>query len=934
MPETPTTEGSIVAYLRLDSSDWDRKLDAAEARARELAGVDPTIRVNADTAEALAQLEAVKEAEDRVGGTTTTTSRVNTVGSSSGTDAATASTKKLSTAQADLQRALTAAAAAAERVQAAEIKYTVAADAATAAEDRRWRTAQKSTVSDEAQAKAVQQAAQAMARADLASLALESSERKLADTQARVAAATAAVTAAQEAEGAASDKAGKSAAGNASYMGMVIAAVVASIPVLGSMTGAAFGLAGGLTAMGGAGVLAILGIKNEMSQASDAGVQFAAGISVAKSELAALENTAANSMLPAFGKSLADIESSMPSLNTEVAQFSALLGTGVETTLQGVLNLFRAGNPLFVEAGQLIDRVGVGFLKWTTDGGLTKFIAYSEHELPIVMQTLGELGGTVEHVVEAFAPVGSEVLVTIGAVSNAINQIPLPILMTLGTFAGTAFVAFKAWGAIGPIVDKVSTSLFGVGVATDAAMGPVGLVAAGVTGLVAIFAAVSGAQEQATQAANDWAQALEADNYAIGQQSVALLAKQLHDSSQLQYAHELGISTQTYTQAIMGNKGALQQVNDAIAAGQKQYPAYLLSNRAATQADKDHAIAAEQLKGKFDAQVKSMSAGASTADAYKAAQAAANGAVADGVSLTDKMTAAQNDATTATSKFAQALAGLGNTNLAEAQANVAWNQSIADASAALAKNGATLDQNTQQGRDNTTALDNMASSAIALISAHAKAGVSAQTLTGDMQAARDSFVQTAMKMGDTAAQANSLADQYGLIPSNVTTAVHTTGLDAAQAQVATLQAQLDEVARQYTIPVKIVTSGTMPTAGKFAAQAGGGPVVQYRAGGGGIDSVFRPQGTDTVPTMLTPEEFVVKRSSAQQFPGFLKAYNDDPARALASVSGKGGDRPIYMDGTLFGVFREMANGEARIVVNQSNMRQKAGLQGGMQEVAN
>jgi hypothetical protein len=40
-----------------------------------------------------------------------------------------------------------------------------------------------------------------------------------------------------------------------------------------------------------------------------------------------------------------------------------------------------------------------------------------------------------------------------------------------------------------------------------------------------------------------------------------------------------------------------------------------------------------------------------------------------------------------------------------------------------------------------------------------------------------------------------------------------------------------------------------------------------------------------------------------------------------------------MDGTLFGVFREMADGRAQIIVNTALARQKAALEAGLQEVA-
>jgi hypothetical protein len=55
-----------------------------------------------------------------------------------------------------------------------------------------------------------------------------------------------------------------------------------------------------------------------------------------------------------------------------------------------------------------------------------------------------------------------------------------------------------------------------------------------------------------------------------------------------------------------------------------------------------------------------------------------------------------------------------------------------------------------------------------------------------------------------------------------------------------------------------------------AALASGG-LVQYRAGGG---SIFQPKGTDTVPAMLTPGEFVIRKSAVDRIgAGNLAALN-------------------------------------------------------------
>lgn len=65
-------------------------------------------------------------------------------------------------------------------------------------------------------------------------------------------------------------------------------------------------------------------------------------------------------------------------------------------------------------------------------------------------------------------------------------------------------------------------------------------------------------------------------------------------------------------------------------------------------------------------------------------------------------------------------------------------------------------------------------------------------------------------------------------------------------------------------------------------QHNGGKVL-YRAGGG---SIFVPRGTDTVPAMLTPGEFVIRRSSAQSLGyGLLNRLNHmDIKGALNSLS--------------------------------------------------
>ncbi|NDC71830.1 MAG: phage tail tape measure protein [Sphingobacteriia bacterium] len=87
----------------------------------------------------------------------------------------------------------------------------------------------------------------------------------------------------------------------------------------------------------------------------------------------------------------------------------------------------------------------------------------------------------------------------------------------------------------------------------------------------------------------------------------------------------------------------------------------------------------------------------------------------------------------------------------------------------------------------------------------------------------------------------------------------------------------------------VALGGGKPAAGKAT-----GGVVYASAG----QSIFQPKGTDTVPAMLTPGEFVVNRSAAQQNMPLLKAINNGMRRggavayyATGGVVTVGGNQP-------------------------------------------
>ena len=90
------------------------------------------------------------------------------------------------------------------------------------------------------------------------------------------------------------------------------------------------------------------------------------------------------------------------------------------------------------------------------------------------------------------------------------------------------------------------------------------------------------------------------------------------------------------------------------------------------------------------------------------------------------------------------------------------------------------------------------------------------------------------------------------------------GLDPELAQAIALgtstEEKLIEANKQLTLSILVLASRMQDAALGLALPDGfaTGGMVQYRAGGG---SIFKPRGTDTVPAMLSPGEFVIRKSA-------------------------------------------------------------------------
>lgn len=142
------------------------------------------------------------------------------------------------------------------------------------------------------------------------------------------------------------------------------------------------------------------------------------------------------------------------------------------------------------------------------------------------------------------------------------------------------------------------------------------------------------------------------------------------------------------------------------------------------------------------------------------------------------------------------------------EAEIRHQEAIAAADQALKDNGATLDLTTEKGRDNQSALNDLASTTYDVIEAMRAQGATTQDVQAYMTSARESFVQHAIAMGMDAAAANRLADSLGLIPGNYTANVQVTGYELAYARADALERKIAQMPDTKIINLRVNSSGS------------------------------------------------------------------------------------------------------------------------------
>lgn len=364
--------------------------------------------------------------------------------------------------------------------------------------------------------------------------------------------------------------------------------------------------------------------------------------------------------------------------------------------------------------------------------------------------------------------------------------------------------------------------------------GPWGLAIAGAaTGL----SLLAGANDRAAQKeaehrrqVDDLSGALRESKGAIDDNVRSLAVKRLEDSGALQAARDLGIPLDVLTNAYLGNKGALDQVNAVLGVyikqveGQGQLEGQVAGqNPLADKADElkrtlaglsGEFAAAEEKNRRFDEAVRTGNVSMLDATGAGKTLSKAMGVLRDSTASADDRARALKDAL-------DALSG-GQVNLEAAQSRL--NDQLGRLSEAF---GANVDKAKGFGKELinangsiNTVLPNgrqlfqtmqeisgsMAEVAQKTFDASVKSGddlpAALAKAKKSAEDTRKAFIDQHDQMGLTADQAAALADHYGLLPDKVVTLITAPGMDATQLELLTLRDLVNAVPAGKDITVR------------------------------------------------------------------------------------------------------------------------------------
>ncbi|NUO59000.1 MAG: hypothetical protein HOV78_20255 [Hamadaea sp.] len=702
-------------------------------------------------------------------------------------------------------------------------------------------------------------------------------------------------------------------------------ALVTAIGILGPalvpVAAGAVGLGVAFGGMGAAGVLAIVGINNEMKKGTTLGLTYKAALDSGKNTLNGLAKTAAGNVLGPLQAAVVDLNRRFPTLNGQVGELSTLAGKSAGAVTSGLVSAFIALNPLMRDAGVYTLDLSNRFSSAMSGGGVVAFGDYVRSVFPQVMQAIESLVTTAGHLVTGFAPLGMGTLTTLRTLADLINAMPIDVLQSLATTAGSVYIGFQAWKGLQSLTSGLGGALEKLGVSGEKAAAGMravniasGVIGAALAVLSIIISRNAETQRENQQAANDYADALRRSNGVVDESIRQMTAKKLADDGVLDAARKLGIALPDVTNAALGNADAQARVNAVIDAQAGKLKIMTTGAKSGVQANTDLGDAADKVtgaigrnNGQLDAGIqknKDIAAATAVAKTNVSAQATAvqdlafkyggTVPVLQAVQDAQKKAADQHAAATiqmqmendAAGLLKQSLDALNGKALNAAEAQNAFDSSLANMGDHVTKTG-------KKVTFTTTSINNMSAASVALRGqlngqvanlqrvVEANGGLSGSTgkAREQMVAMRKQIIDNAVAHGVDRKAVTEYIDKLLKIPPSVPPTKLDVDKAAAQSKAQEFIGIVNGIPqfRSITLSVGAIFSNAareaISAAGSGVLSIGASVAKAAKHADGG--TVVGPGGPreDKVMTWLSPGEEVIKNGPAQKHRALLKAIN-------------------------------------------------------------
>ncbi|MGI8881053.1 MAG: hypothetical protein ACR2KJ_11225 [Jatrophihabitans sp.] len=628
----------------------------------------------------------------------------------------------------------------------------------------------------------------------------------------------------------------KTASATKSMSGLWTAALIlgaSAIPVLAA--GAA-----GVGALGAAGATLLLGVKGasaEMKAGTELGRRYSGVLNVIKSDVAGLEHTAAQGLFPGFDRSAANLHQLMPALNNEARSLSGYLGDAGAHVVHGMAGGFITLEPLVTKIVADLDRGAAAFDKYANGGGLQKFGEWAQQNLPSIEHDIGQLLMLVARLLAAGADSGLSILNALGAVAEAINKIPMPVLEALLPLVTGTLLAWKGYTIVAGILKGVNVALDAYIVRTNtAAVATARLGAAELA--TGAEGEIGGLGAGAKSAARGGKTASAGEFLALGNGvavplvlaglATQIVGQLIHKQSQTQPAGtgpgpsgedytKLGTYLQAQTYKDLGGAigGFLSGGHSTSTYGSGVQKA-IEQNRAKEQ-QKNAPAAGPMIFGKSAGAVTTSQDVAAFSDASALSKTAAAHQAAAEAALNQSAAEAQNTlqmqyAGDKAGLLQQALTKLNTSTLDTAEAQTQFYQQLNTTAATFKSNKGAIEGHSAAALADQSALESLARSTQATALAESKAGRDGVKVLNDRKAAVE---ETFRKQGTLTAAVQKWIDTLFKVPKNLPATVAHLDNKAADKRLQTYLASLDKISRTENTTVNVKTGTAITRMGQL-----------------------------------------------------------------------------------------------------------------------